>query len=87
MRVECKECGALVTVPGTNTTVLSRRNLIHLLARLESGELRPRLFKQDGTEIVAEPDDIHYQNYRPGTLSDPDTANEIELFLQLRKVR
>jgi hypothetical protein len=67
-------------------TILSRRNLLCLLARLELGEKRPMILKIDNTAVYAERDEDHYRDYSPAEL-DPAIANLVQAIDTLLKNR
>lgn len=54
------------------TVVLSRRNLLTLLAKLEQGNSTCSLLKPCGTLVVAQPDEVVYAGREPGDVH-PDT--------------
>jgi hypothetical protein len=55
--------------------VLSRRNLLTLLAKLDIPGSHCTIVKPDGTVVVAEPDEVHYANRpNPGIMSEETEA-------------
>ena len=52
---------------------LSRRNLLTLLAKLEIPGSSRTIIKPDGTYVIAEPDELHYQGRVPPGPMTPET--------------
>lgn len=69
------------------TIKLSRRNLLHLLSKLERGDDSASIIKRDGNCIIAEQDEIHYRGKTVGyhTPITQKNVDEIEDFLALRR--
>ena len=67
--------------------ILSRRNLLTLLAKLELSRTQPCIIKPDGCVVVAEADEVHYAGRKPGVCSDETQAiiDEIEACLARRR--
>ena len=66
--------------------ILSRHNLLGLLARLEAGEQQPLLFKRDGSVIGAESDTDHYKDCDPNVY-DPEITRIIREYESLLALR
>jgi hypothetical protein len=57
--------------------ILSKRNLLTLLHKLEMPGSACTIIKPGGTVVIAEPDEVHYADRAPGRMH-PDTEEFIQ---------
>jgi hypothetical protein len=73
--------------PQPSPIVLSRRNLMYLLSRLDAGEKQPMLLKPGVGAVAAETDEEHYRDRGPGRIREEaqQFAADVDAFLAIRR--